>query len=747
MVEELSGPHVGYLGLLRRIASHWRLSLIVCVGVAAPVAVWALLFLPKSYEAVSAIFIEDPRRGSVSTLRDWMPAGDASYQQAVLRSRSLAEAVVDNLPQDSMDELIRHGMHRDYVLAGQNLIRRLLGRESVVFSPQQRAVRELLTSRVRFESLPSGEVEIRAIAYHPQVAKDLANTYIEVVQSRSRSHIRDEARATRQFIENLLAQTKANLQEAEESLAKHQRGGALKLPERSSVEMTQLAQLESNLADIQASEEIAKRRLASLKGGKDSAGTARQALSERLAALEAKLATLEEKYASEHPLVKSTQAEIDELKTVLAAPPSISPGGRSAIRLTLGPADQAAVTKQVTDAEVELASLQNREDVLKQRIARLSSRLSALGAEEWETSKVLRRVETHRSLYATLSEKLGTARVQEQGEDRGLRVIDRASLPLGPNNAPAKKIILLGILLGLGLGVGVASVIEYFNQPIETEDDVLDATGLPVLGWLPTIAGHPPTSGVEREPLNLVNGSIPDTLPIEGCRSIRTSLESLNGSHKLHSIMLASAGPKEGKSTIVLNLAWVFWELGRRLILIDADLRRPSLHRGLRCPPQPGLADMLAGNVAWARAGQGIREGLVFLPAGSTGTAKPGVLLTVAKLRGVLELLTSHADLVLFDSAPVLAVADNLILASLVDGVILVVRAGDTQRHDLVRAKNLLEKAGASLLGVVLNHVSPRETRRYYGRYGDYYASPDGNIEPWWQRCRFWVNKRTGVLR
>src|SRR2546427_825800 len=656
MVEELSGPHVGYLGLLRRIASHWRLSLIVCVGVAAPVAVWALLFLPKSYEAVAAIFIEDPRRGSVSTLRDWMPAGDASYQQAVLRSRSLAAAVVDNLPQDSMNELIRHAMHRDYVLAGQNLIRRLLGHEPVVFSPQQRAVRELLTARVRFESLPSGEVEIRAIAYHPQVAKDLANTYIEVLQSRSRSHIRDVARATRQFIENLLAQTKANLQEAEESLAKHQRGGTLKLPERSSVEMAQLAQLESNLADIQASEEIAKRRLAGLKGGKDSAGmpgrAARQALSERLAALEAKLATLEEKYASEHPLVKSTQAEINELKTALAAPPSISPGGRSAIRL-----------------------------------------------------------------------------------------------PLGPNNAPAKKIILLGILLGLGLGVGVAGVIEYFNQPIETEDDVFDATGLPVLGWLPTIAGHQPTTGVEREPLNLVNGSIPDTLPVEGCRSIRTSLESLNGSRKLQSIMLASAGPKEGKSTIVLNLAWVFWELGRRLILIDADLRRPSLHRGLRCPPQPGLADMLTGNVPWPRAGQGIREGFVFLPAGSTGTAKPGVLLTVAKLRGALELLTSHADLVLFDSAPVLAVADNLILASLVDGVILVVRAGETQRHDLVRAKDLLEKAGASLLGVVLNQVSPRETRRYYGRYGDYYGSRDGNIEPWWQRCRFWANKRTGVLR
>src|SRR5438445_10599856 len=215
MVEELSGPHVGYLGLLRRIASHWRLSLIVCVGVAAPVAVWALLFLPKSYEAVATIFIEDPRRGPVSVLREWIPAGDASFQNAITRSRTRAEAVVDTLPADTIDELLNRAMYRDYLLAGQNLIRRLVGREPIVYSKKQRVVQELVGARVRFVSLPSGEVEIRAVAYHPLVATDLANTYVAVLQTQSRSHIRDEARATRQFIENLLAQTKASLQEAE----------------------------------------------------------------------------------------------------------------------------------------------------------------------------------------------------------------------------------------------------------------------------------------------------------------------------------------------------------------------------------------------------------------------------------------------------------------------------------------------------------------------------------------------------
>jgi succinoglycan biosynthesis transport protein ExoP len=742
MVEESSGPHVGYLRLLRRIVSHWRLSLIICVAVAAPVAVWALLFLPKSYEAIATIFIEDPRRGSVSMLRDWMPSGDASFQNAILRSRTLAEAVVDTLPADTINEMLGRTMHRDYLLAGQNLIRNLLGRAPIVYSQKQRAVQELVAARVRFVSLPSGEVEIRAVAYHPRIAMDLANTYVAVLQTRSRSYIRDEARATRQFLENLLAQTKVGLQEAEDSLATLQRErGGVKLPERSMLEMTQLAQLENNLADIQASKEIVKLRLNALKGGKGPAGTPL-----RLAPLEAKLAALREKYTQEHPLVKATEAEISELKATLNASPPVSPASGPTSQVTLGAAERADLAKQTAEIEVELSSLQAREEVTKQRIARLSGKLSMLSAEERDSSRAQRRAETLRSLYATLSEKLGTARVQEQGEDRSVRVIDFATLPLSPNSAPAKKIVLLGVLLGLGLAVSVASVIEYFNQPIETEDDVADVTGLAVLGWLPAVSGQKPANGREREPLSFVDGTIPDTLPVEGCRSIRTSLESLDGPRKFQSIMLASAGPKEGKSTIVLNLAWVFWELGRRLIMVDADLRRPSLHRGLRCPLQPGLADVLAGKVAWAHAGQTIREGLVLLSAGSTGTTKPGVLLTAAKLRGVLELLTSHADLVLFDSAPVLAVADNLILASLVDGVILVVRAGETQRHDLVRAKDLLEKAGATLLGVVLNQVSPRETRRYYGRYGDYYGSRDRNFEPWWRRCRLWVAKRTGVM-
>ncbi len=655
-----------------------------------------------------------------------------------------------------MEELLKRAMHRDYFLEGRNGIRRLLGRESIVYSPQQRAVMELQTARVSFTPLTSGEVEIRAIAYSPRVATDLANTYVDVLQTRSRSNIREDARASREFIENMLKQTKATLQESEEKLAKVQRGRAsTRFPDRSSAELTQVTQFENNLAEIQASKEIAKARLNLLKGGKDATAkplppAAQQQLTKRLVQLQEKLAGLQERYTEGHPLVRATLAEIRDVQAMLTAG-SRPPQDRTALsQPNVDAAERPATAKQIADLELEIAAFESREEVLKQRLARLSQNLSNLGAEEMEASKLLQRVEAQRNLYTSLSEKLGTARMQEQGEDRGLRLIDLAALPQRPSGAPAMKIILLGVLLGAGLGVGVAAALEYVKQPVETEGDVTNATGLPVLGWLPTIEGNHADAGPDREPLNFIDSFAPNTLPMEACRSIRISLQSLRRPQEIRTIMLASAGPGEGKSTVILNLAWVLWEAGRRLILVDADLRRPSLHRPLRYPLQPGLADVLASEAPPDPVVQTVKEGFRLLAAGSAEGAKPGVLLSAEKVRGLLDRFNDRDDLILFDSAPVLAVADNLILASMVDGVILVIRAGTTQRRDLVRAKGLLDKVGASVVGVVINRVSPRETRRYYRSYGGYYGLEDGlphrkrsrSPKSWWPTVR-----QSGALR
>jgi capsular exopolysaccharide synthesis family protein len=333
-------------------------------------------------------------------------------------------------------------------------------------------------------------------------------------------------------------------------------------------------------------------------------------------------------------------------------------------------------------------------------------------------------------------------------------VIDLATLPMAPSSSPVTKRILLGILLGLGIGMGLATLIEYFNQPIETEEEVAELTGLPVLGWLPLAEVGRVKNGRAHEPLNFVEGPALRALPAEGCRSIRTSLESLSRQRPLHTVMLTSPGPREGKSTIVLNLGWTFWELGHRLIMVDADLRRPSLHRALRFPAHTGLVELLTGAASLEQVQRPIKPDFSFLPAGATKGANPGSILSAEKIRNFLEIVKDRADLVLFDSAPVLAVSDNLILASMVDAVILVVRAGHTQRRDLLRAKDQLEKVGAPIVGIVLNEVSPRDTRRYYSRYADYYGAEDvltprkGQWNPlsWW-RPRPPRGNEKGVMR
>src|SRR5262249_11544391 len=162
-----------------------------------------------------------------------------------------------------------------------------------------------------------------------------------------------------------------------------------------------------------------------------------------------------------------------------------------------------------------------------------------------------------------------------------------------------------------------------------------------------------------------------------------------------------------------------FAEAGSRVVIIDADLRRPSVHRALAIPNEGGLADMLEKGQAWPEGFRRVTTGLECLPSGAR-PANPASLLSSRYMPTLLEYACERADVVLIDSPPLLAVADSLPIAAHVDGVVLVARFGVTERRSLVRAKALLEKVGANPIGVILNGLSARETRRHYAEYNRY---------------------------
>ena len=729
---EQSKVTTDYVRLLRRVVTkRWRIVLAVFVAVAVPMLGWTILATEHTYEASATLFLL-PEKGAPGFLPQFMNPEVHVFYHAILRSRSLAQAVVEGLPKESRDELSRRLGVRDYLLVSVNQLRRWRGQEVVVYSPTELAVRELQEARTAFNIAKDGTVTITATAFSPRVAVDLANTYVEVLISRSSAFARQQARGTRELLETLLTQARSNQAEAEEALRKIQvQGGAVKLPDESRVDLQRLTQLETALADVQVSREIAQGRLLYIKGDRKSGrapapesttDSASLALRERLAQLEAKLAALHEKYTEQHPLVQAARTEVqeaqDRFKTALQGQQTPRPAGAAALK----PLETAQLSKQMADLEVEIISLGTKEEGIQQRIARLKKSMSAMGAREQEYAGLARTAETQTKLTGMLAEKLATARMSEQSQIQGIQVIDLAALPRQPSAKQPLRLMLLGLLGGLGLGIGAAVLREHTLHLIETEMELSTATGLPVLGSIPMARPPKAVAAGEPTPTVFVATHDPHSLPADACRGIRTAIDCHGLDNPLRTILITSAGAHEGKTTVLLNLALAFVESGRRVLVIDADLRRPSIHRALEAPNEGGLADMLQNGAVWPEGFRRVAPGLELLSSGMT-SPNPGALLSARYMTTLLEHARERADLVLIDSPPVVAVSDCLPIAAQVDGVILVTRFGTTQRRNVIRAKELLEKAGARVVGVVLNGLSGRETRRYYAQYSEYTAA------------------------
>src|SRR5262245_1551877 len=303
-MEESSKPSFDYLRFARRtVRKRWWVILGLFLLVVGPGAVLVYSTSPKLYEASATLFFEEPK-GEHPLLRGLAPPDEAALNLAILRSRSLAQGTMDVLPRESREELLRPTRWADYSDRAYNALKRFMGQEVVVHSPQEQALMELQQARMSFTVMKDGTVVVTAMAFNPRVATDLANTYVDVLLARTGSQARDQARAIREMLDNLLLQTKTSLTEAEDSLRKFRDtgGGGMAVLDQARLETVKLAEMESTLAEVQVAREIASGRLAFLRGesqqgGKpyppaprlSAAGDPTQVLRGRLGELEGKL--------------------------------------------------------------------------------------------------------------------------------------------------------------------------------------------------------------------------------------------------------------------------------------------------------------------------------------------------------------------------------------------------------------------------------------------------------------------------
>lgn len=440
-------------------------------------------------------------------------------------------------------------------------------------------------------------------------------------------------------------------------------------------------------------------------------------LKEEYAAYEADYSEKARRFHDEWPGMQTLRSKLDQAKERLAAE-------TAAI---------AAATRLTAESEYRkaLAEVKNL-DALLERQAGAAQQLKRDAVEYANLqSEVQKKRESLNALLTRQNEMALSSRLKDMdASSTNVVVVDRARPPVAPFRPNRTLNTLLGLVLGLVLGVGAAFFLDYLDNTLASPQEVESIARLPNLAVVPRHGAAPEgrPRALRREPaaapdVDLVADRDRNAAVSEAYRELRTSILLANAGKPPRRIMVTSALPEEGKSATAMNLAVVLAQLGRRVLLVDTDLRRPRLHRAFGIDNGRGISGVLSGldpDPIAAIAATGI-ERLDLLPSGPVPPNPSELLNGPAFLEVTARFLEAGYDHILFDSPPVLAVADPIIIASTVDAAILVVRAGRTPRESLRAAGEKFKQAGIRLSGVVLNdldvHLHGYRPYAAYGRY------------------------------
>ena len=369
-----------------------------------------------------------------------------------------------------------------------------------------------------------------------------------------------------------------------------------------------------------------------------------------------------------------------------------------------------AASKESLRQEVERVSGQVSET--EQAIERLGTPAADAGRDE--LARLQSDLAQYRASYASVLQSYEALRVAEARSVSNVVQVEPAVEPTIPVRPRTMVNTLLAAVVGAMLAVGVVFLIEYLDDTIKTPDEVMRATQLPLVGLISRIEdeadGEPYAARQARSPA------------AEAFRSLRTNLQFSGVDRPVRSLLVTSPGPQEGKSTVAANLAVVMAQGGHRVTLLDADMRRPRLHRLLGVPNRIGLSDLftrnpldLDGAVRPCRM-----ENLSLLTSGGV-PPNPAELLASERMIQILDQVAKQTDFVVIDSPPAGAVTDAIVLAARVDGVLLVVEPKHTRLPSVVQVVEQMRRAGANVVGLVFNNVPLGRSGYYNGYYSGYY--------------------------
>lgn len=572
---------------------------------------------------------------------------------------------------------------------------------------QQVTVKPVLNSRI---------VRVTVESTDPQFAADAANTIASVYITRALEMKVKASEEASKWIAARVEEIRRKVEQSERALQEFaSQYGLISVDERKRLVTQKLSDLNARL--VQAETKLVEaearfKQIASVIGNPHALESSAEVLSSSLIQtlrsqeIQAaqKVAELSDKYGLKHPAMVQATSELRELQTRI----------------------QNEIKKIHASVKAEYEVALARERVIRNALNQQKADVMAAGRHEVQYSILERETQSNRQLYEMFLKRMKETDIATEIRTSNIYVADPAIVSLVPVKPKKTQTVLLAALLGLLAGVGLAFFLEYMDNTLKSPDDMAQYhPGLAFLGFLPVFSESRKNSGG----VDLAMHEVPQSVFAEHLRVIRTSLMLSAADKPPRSILVTSSTEQEGKSAFAVGLAIAFAQLGNPTVLIDGDLRKPRLHKVFGLEVRRGLSHYLVGEAELHEIMQPtIIPNLKVIPYGAI-PPNPVELLQSRHMVELLESFKKEEVYVVVDSAPVLAVADPIIVGHSVDGVILIVQAAKTPRQAVRLAVRKLRDGNTRLLGVVLQQLRNRELSAYYHAYYPSYGKQDRGRE------------------
>jgi capsular exopolysaccharide synthesis family protein len=679
--EETRLPLSQYLSILKRY--RWRL---VGFSLAAVLLTWVVSArLTRIYEATATIDVDRATPADVVG-QDSARSAFTDAEQFLATQMKLVESDSVLRPVDQ-----RFGLRR---LEGQAAGGSTGGEDSPVKLKNLKVTRPPSTYLIQI-SYRSSDPRLAA-----EAANAIAQSYLEHTYN---IRLRSSANLA-SFMERQLEELKSKMEESGRALAAFERDlNVINPEEKTNILAARLLQLNTDYTAAQGERLRKQAAYESVRDGSVEAalatgqGEALRKLADRRNEAREALAQARAFYGANHPEYKRAQAALDQVE--------------DAFRTT-----QADIMRRV---EIEYREAERREMMAGEAVAAAKAEFDQINARSFEYQALKQEADADKKLYDELVRKIKEAGINAGFQNSAIRIADPARPPLKPVFPNVPLNLLLALLFSALTGVGGAVLADLLDKTIRDPEQVARTLRTEVIGSLPLIKGRLGYRQIGSPESKVDDGSGFN----ESVRTLRNSILLASFDRRYRSLLVTSAAPSEGKTTTAANLAAAHAEQGLRTLLIDGDLRRPSVHRNFNISTAVGLSNVLLGELPWRQVVQNI-EGvpdLDVLPAGPP-SRRAGDLVG----RGMVELLesaTAEYDLVILDGPPLLGFAEPLQMATAVDGVVIVARAGQTSRKAVASVLATLNRLRAKVVGLVLNEVHKElsDSYYYYGYYRSYY--------------------------